>query len=82
MYTLRVFDDKKIESNYYLGNSYQIIHREISPDEYERQCGGPDEFFACVISEDGAIYPLSKFGNCFIMNKNGSTFSKESYRIK
>ncbi len=82
MYTLRIFDEKKIESNHYLGNSYQVISRELSPEEHERECGGPEDVFACIIAEDGATYPLSKLGHYFIMTKTGSTFSNESYRKK
>lgn len=90
MFTLRKIFKDGIQSNTYLGSSYNYIGKEESPTEFERAIntlldtpndGEREGIYAFVTPEDGStLYALFKSGSNYIMNEKGKTFANVSFR--
>lgn len=89
MYTLRKIYKDGVETNIFLGRSYNVIKSLDSPEEFKKayetcyNCKSCEdtETYAFITNENGeVIYPLFKNQLNFVMTESGKTFSNLTYK--
>lgn len=95
MFILRRYTSEHNEVNESLGDSYNLVKKEINPEEFNRTYkiwAGvgedliednlvTDGIYMFIIYKDGReIIPLHKASTYYIMTENGKTFSNITYR--
>lgn len=85
MFALRKVFKNGTEHNVNLGESYSLIMREQTPDEFDKikvHTGHDDDsIYGFVIYNNGSeTHPLYKTQRSYIMTGNGTTFCNLSFK--
>lgn len=79
MFGLRKITGSGVEMNFYLGNSYTLITKEVNEDEFnsvKERLNFEDCIYGFVSCHSGAaVHELSSHQQSYIVSADGSTYS-------
>lgn len=82
MFTLRKITQTGVEMNFNLGDSYTLVTKENSPEEFEK--GLKEHLFYgdiyAFVSWNNEILPLYKNQKNYIVSESGKTYDNLTYK--
>lgn len=82
MFALRKITNDGLEMNFNLGDSYTLVTKDRSPEEFEdkmKDHPNYDEAYAFIYWKDGVL-PLYRGQQNYIVSENGATYSNLTYK--
>ena len=82
MFTLRKITQSGVEMNFDLGDTYILITKERSPEDFEQKMKD-HPFYGDIyafISYKDKVLPLYKNQKNYIVSENGTTYSNLTYK--
>lgn len=87
MFYLRRVTQEGVEINQFVGESYTLVHKDYTPEEFKRlhkemflgEDINPDSICFAFVCNGGFVQPLYSLQRNYIMTETGKTFSFIKY---